>query len=93
MSSRRGFLALLVLAPVAGAAAPALRVASTRPPDVTLNAIDREVEALYARTAAQHQAQLDAITGGMDAEAFIAKQHSEAVAVLREIRAELERWR
>ena len=47
---------------------------------------EEEGKRLYDLQIQQHQEQLDAITGGMDVELFIAMRQSQAVELLREIR-------
>jgi tape measure domain-containing protein len=48
---------------------------------------EEEGARLYAIQEQQHQEQLDAITGGMDVELFVAARQAEAVTELRSIRA------
>jgi hypothetical protein len=47
---------------------------------------------LYAEQERQHREQLNAITGGMEVELFIAQRQSEAVDLLRSIDARIAAW-
>jgi predicted nucleic acid-binding Zn-ribbon protein len=47
---------------------------------------------LYAAQRQQHQEQLDAITGGMEVELFIAQRQAEAVDILKSIEARIAAW-
>jgi hypothetical protein len=47
---------------------------------------EKEGQRLYDLQIKQHEEQLFAITGGMDAELFIAQKQAEAVAIMKEIR-------
>jgi hypothetical protein len=51
-----------------------------------------EGERLYALQIRQHQEQLDAITGGMEAELFIAQKTQETVDEIRGMRADFQSW-
>jgi hypothetical protein len=53
---------------------------------------ESEGERLYALQRQQHQEQLDAITGGMEVNLFIASKQAEAVDELKEIRRLLAAW-
>jgi hypothetical protein len=81
-------------------AAAAAAVAQTSSAMAALNAealpyyewAESEGERLYALQQQQHQEQLDAITGGMEVNLFIASKQAEAVDELKEIRRLLGMW-
>lgn len=89
---RRGFLLGALLAPLLGAA-------RSLPADQPGDAVayyrwaEGEGARLFALQRRAHQAQLEAITGGMEVEIFIADRQAESVRSLEGVRIALDRWR